>query len=202
MKTGLLILGIALFNGCIFPAFGQSPAASGTFRKSLSEQVTILPFVAERSSFKFKPHAREVPDELRAEVKGQELHISGTKKSDTRNIQGLAGWFGKVALSPASQQSGTFQAAIQFIRESDYYGIVLELDNGTLKTERLNADLNLYQWKTMVKDAKFSLIIAKEGGREISVSEDASHVKSFGFYAVVRYPGNKADVTIKFDEVK
>lgn len=185
-------------------SFGQGSGTVVGFRKALKEEIVVLPFVWPLREVKFKPHDREVPDELRVEITENQLHISGTKKSDTKKVLGReVGKYGKLALLPAVPRSGSLIAKIQTINDVNEYGISLELASGALKSEAIKLEPNTnYSWTAELKGNDFVITVSKNGEVLNSVSSEAATVKSFGFNASVRHPGSKADIAVTVDAVK
>lgn len=165
----------------------------------LRDQSKIFPFVAELGNMKLDPLDKSIPDELEVTFSGDTLKISGTKKGNTKVVMGRkSGNHGKLVLiSRPIPQSGTVVAGIASGKDANSYGLILEMTSGAIRPQIVNLFLNqTYHWSISTDGGNLLFQVTKDGVLIDSTRALANEVKAFGFYSAVRYPGNRADLTV------
>lgn len=170
------------------------------FAKNLKDYVEILPWVeGAYGETKFKPNDKRVPEELEGKVDGLTIVVSGKKRTSTGTVDGdLISHWGKLALiSAPPPQSGTVTAKEPWAFDATHYGIALELANGKLKHSGKKLKEGVpYKWSTWIDGSTYHFAITKDSEVINELSAPTADVKAFGFSAVVRYPGSKANITM------
>ena len=196
----IIALGIAA--SFLNSAFAQAPAApAATPRPPVltSRDIRELPFVREFKERKFKHNDREVPDELRVNVTGDRLRITGKKKTGgaPRLGEKSAGHVGKLALLPPGDRSGTITVKFPTSDDVRYYFLVLELADGSLdsKVVKLVPGTD-YEWSAKTEAGQTTLRVAAAGAQVEASSAPSATVKGVGFASTVRNQGNEVDMTI------
>ena len=172
---------------------------------SMVKKAEVYSFIREFKEMKFKEDDASVPNELEVKADGAQIKIFGVKRTNEKRLKKkLVGHFGKLVLLPIEVSSGKAQVKIPSIEGITTYGIALEQPDGELKTLPLMIDSKItYSWG-VESDGKRILFAVKDNDGKLagSLSINASQAKSFGFYSTVRYPGNKASLTISFGAVQ
>jgi hypothetical protein len=184
----------------IIPSLGLAQLPIGA--KPLKDFVSFAPFILELQTIKLKSSDRDVPNELRGVINGQQITISGTKKTGEKNVMGRGvGHFGKIVLiGKGAAESGSLSVRVPWADANTYYGIALELTSGVLQPNnvRLVAGTT-YKWQASVQGTEFVFEIFDKDRRLDVLRATSDVVKSFGFYTTVRHIGNKSDITINVD---
>ena len=203
MKAFLLFIPLllgrtALLHAQSTPGLQPPPSHLLGSHKQPKEEAEVIPYVRELETVKLKKHEHDVPDELRVDFNGADIHISGMKKSNMSMIMGAkAGHIGKLVLLPASTRSGSLEVKIPWLRDATFYGLVVELNGDVLKAQAPKLELGpKYEWTTQIDGTDFIFELTNGEDKVVSFKEPAAAVKAFGFYATVRHPGGKADLLV------
>lgn len=176
-------------------------AAAGALAEAMPP-ATVFRFTHELFPFCYALNDATIPDELTVTQTPDGLRIAGTKRSDAATVHGvLAGHFGKAVLFTARSGSGTLQVGVASEKDHTSYYLLTQDQDGTVRREN-PATLQpgtSYAWDVSEQGGRIVLEVSDKGSVMKSVSTPAAAFRAFSFAAEVRYPGEQADLEVRFE---
>jgi hypothetical protein len=164
-------------------------------------QLYVYRLNIENAPFCFDLQDPTIPDELTVKRESSsELRISGTKRSDAVKVHNrLAGHFGKAALLTVRESGGTLEAGVATDHHHINYFMLMQDQAGEMKFKRLELKPGtIYSWSLSREGDEDVFEIKQPDAGEPSVIR-GTNARAFGWGASCRYPGDKADLVVKFE---
>jgi hypothetical protein len=173
--------------GEIFPA---ASAASASFE--------VAKFVSEVPDRFFELDENSIPPELSVDVASQRIRISGTKQTDeAHTLQRNVHHYGKAVFSPAKEAAGSLEVDVPWSGDHAFYFVLLVANDGQVTAKEFQPRKGVtYTWRVSQSATDCVMSILDKDQILASVKVPSREAKSFGFAATVRFPGDKADLTI------
>ncbi|MFV0445601.1 MAG: hypothetical protein ACK5Q5_18625 [Planctomycetaceae bacterium] len=183
---------------------------SAEYAPSALELARKKPFAAARYTFNLQTFVKlddpSLPDELVVDSQSRRFRFHGTCRHDVVNIKGeRCGHQGKAVIlnagpTRAAPAHGYFQILIN--EKSNTYGLGIVQGSKLAPVLRFDdLDLNtVYEWQVVNQRNAWVFDVLKDGAVVRTGTVPAPPRASIGFYANVRFVGNKTDFIVAIDE--
>lgn len=173
---------------------GRSPVFAGRYSGGKGRLVVPL-------------NDKSIPDELGVAFRRRHARISGKGRHDTARIRGKkCGHFGKAVLFRRTGRR--YWNGEGYLRpgsgknDRGKYGAVLMQSDGGVKQITGFRDVpagRVYRWSAVIRKNACRLKLSRDGEMVLQETVPAPPGTVFGFYAVVRRPGQQAQLLVSFE---
>ncbi|HZK81142.1 MAG TPA: hypothetical protein VFC46_08755 [Humisphaera sp.] len=171
-----------------------------TARAASGAHVTAFKFATDGEPL-LLPLNDPSPDVLTLTQQTMVFHISGTKTFDVAQVAGRnRGHLGKAVLLSGTEAGGSMHVEVAALNDHTHYDLLLMDKRDVIHLQALPLEPNVnYSWQLLERDGSVLVEVTRDEKIVGSISLPFQDYKNFGFGVTVRWPGNKADITISLD---